>query len=105
VFARHGVASGGQIFKLENSQGVNEMPIQKRRRDPGNFEQVAERLQAAASDAVAVLHASLFDASPSTRIRAAEVILNLGTVSAEIEDLESCLSKIEGSRWTKARPG
>ena len=75
----------------------------KKTRNQVNLEKVASRLQALTSDAVAVLHASLFDGSPSTRIRAAEVILNLGTISAEIEDLEKSLSKIQGWRWTKAR--
>ena len=75
----------------------------KKMRNQVNLEKVAARLQAAAIDAVTVLHAGLFDGSPSTRIRGAEVILNLGTISAEIEDLEKSLSKIQGWRWTKAR--
>jgi hypothetical protein len=66
----------------------------KKTRNPANFEKVAERLQAAAADAVAILHAGLWDGSASTRIRTAVAILNLA-ISEEIKGLENRLSVLE----------
>ncbi len=64
----------------------------------GNFEEVVAKLQAASAGAVATLHAGLFDGSPSTRIRAAAVILNLAITSTEIRDLENRVSALERRR-------
>jgi hypothetical protein len=66
-----------------------------RRAKTGNFEKVLAKLQAAADSSVATLHASLFDGSPSTRIRAASAILNLAITFTEIRDLEKRLSALE----------
>ena len=60
-----------------------------------NLEKVLTKLQTAAASSVATLHASLFDGSPSTRIRAAAVILNLAITSVEIRDLQKRLSALE----------
>ena len=62
----------------------------------GNFEKVVAKLQAAAAASVATLHASLFDGSPSTRIRAAAVILNLAITSTEIEISRSASVRSSG---------
>jgi hypothetical protein len=61
----------------------------------GNLENVLANLQAAAAISVATLRGSLFDGSPSTRIRAASAILNLAITSMEIQDLEKRLSALE----------
>lgn len=60
-----------------------------------NFEKVLTKLQAAAASSVALLHASLFDGSPLTRIRAASTILNIAITSVEIRDLQKRLSALE----------
>lgn len=64
----------------------------------GNFEKALARLQASAAGAVATLQRSLFDGSPSTRIRAASAILNLTVTAAEITDLEKRLRALERRR-------
>ncbi len=43
-------------------------------RNPANFEKVAEKLQAAVIDAVAILRAALFDGLPLTPIHAAVTV-------------------------------
>jgi hypothetical protein len=75
--------------------------VQKRRGKPQSLEEIAERLQALAPDAVAVLHVSLFEGSPSTRIRAAEAILNLGTIASASRAFEIRLSELERLKWKK----
>lgn len=70
-----------------------------RRHSQNNSEEVAARLEAVAPDAVAVLHAALFDGSRSTRIRAALAILNIAIISTEIKALESHVSRLEQLKW------
>jgi hypothetical protein len=83
----------------ETHPGQAKNPASKcRPRKAENFEMILARLQAAAAGAVATLHASLFDGSPSTRIRAAAVILNLAITSTEIRDLEKRLTALEGRK-------
>jgi hypothetical protein len=65
------------------------------RRHQANLEKVLAKLQAAAASSVATLYASLFDGSPSTRIRAASAILNLAITFTDIRDLEKRLSTLE----------
>jgi hypothetical protein len=55
---------------------------------------VGAALQAAALDAVTILHACLLDSSPSIRIRAAVAILNLKS-SEEMNDLENRVRALE----------
>lgn len=71
--------------------------------NPTNFEEVTSKLEAAAADAVTVLHAALFDSSASTRIRAAVAILNFGMISEESRDLDSRLAQLERLRWKKTK--
>jgi len=71
----------------------------KKTANSSSFEEVASRLEAAAIDAVAILHAALFDLSASTR--AAVAILNFGTISAESEKLENRVSELERVKWKK----
>jgi hypothetical protein len=61
----------------------------------GSFNDIQEKLQAAAPEAVATLRANLSSASPATRIRAAVDILHLGAMSAEIRKIETRLSALE----------
>ncbi len=67
--------------------------------DQNSIEFVTTKLQAVAKDAVATLHAGLFNPSPSVRIRAALAILNLGKDFEKISDLESRLSALERRKW------
>jgi hypothetical protein len=73
--------------------------VSKRQRKSANFEEVLAKLQAAAADAVTVLHAGLFEGPPSTRIRAALAIVKLGITFAEVRNLESRLSMLELRKW------
>jgi hypothetical protein len=66
-----------------------------RQKNTANFEAVSAKLQAAAVDAVATLHAGLFEGPPSTRIRAASAIINLAIIRAEISELESHIIALE----------
>ena len=71
------------------------MSVRERKENSANFEAVSAKLQAAAVDAVAVLHAGLFEGPPSTRIRAASAIINLAIIRAEISELESHIIALE----------
>ncbi len=64
-----------------------------------NFEHVLAKLQAAAADAVAILHAGLFEGTPATKIRAALAIVNLATTFVEMKDLEGRLVALERRKW------
>ena len=81
--------------EMAGTDGTREKTKINGRRCRANFENVRAKLQAAAGSSVATLHASLFDGSPSTRIRAASAILNLATTLTKIGDLEKRLSALE----------
>ena len=84
--------------EMAEADGTREKTKINGRRCRTNFEKVVAKLQAAAASSVATLHASLFDGSPSTRIRAASAILNLTITAAEITDLEKRLRALERRR-------
>ena len=67
-------------------------------------EEVAATLEAATGDAVAILHAGLFEGPPSTRIRAAVAILNFGAIAAENRDLDRRITELERVKWKKSKP-
>lgn len=74
---------------------MSEVSIKAPRENSLNFEEVTAKLHAAADDAVATLHAGLFEGSPSTRLRAAWAIVNLATTYAELGDLKRRLGALE----------
>jgi hypothetical protein len=69
------------------------------RRSYNRVDEVVTKLQAAADDAVAVLHASLFDRSAAISIRAALAILDLGIISTAAGELERRISELERLKW------
>ncbi len=73
-------------------------------KNSANFEKVLAKLEDAAVDAVAALHASLFDCSASVRVRAAVAILSFGIISTEARDLDSRVAEFERLKWKRVKP-
>jgi hypothetical protein len=80
-------------MRNQGQQNNSENLIHRRSRD--GIDEVVAKLQAAADDAVVVLHASLFDCSAAVRIRAALAILDLGMISTMARELERRISELE----------
>jgi len=60
---------------------------------------VTAKLEAASHDAVATLRASLFDGSPSARVRAAVAIVSLGAIATEARNLDRRVAELERLKW------
>ena len=86
---------------------VPEFQAEYRQARRAAFGQAITRLQQMSGAAVATLGKMMVEqtAPPSTRVRAAEVIINQAAKAIEIEDIESRLTELEQAAATQKRGG
>jgi hypothetical protein len=94
----------GHAGALAEGTGVPEGLSRARR---AAFGQAVARLQQMSGAAVATLRKMMVDqaAPASTRVRAAECIINRAAKAIEIEDIEARVSELERAAGTQKPPG